>query len=80
MKEYEYFLTNLEQMFGAETSMNVDRRKISMPVILSGITEAQKLGDCGLILEYAEYLESLAAQNGLTEGIQNDSKNLDGFL
>ena len=80
MKEYEYFLTNLEQMFGAETSMNVERRKISMPVILSGITEAQKLGDCGLILEYAEYLESLAAQNGLTEVIQNDRKNLDGFL
>ena len=80
MKEYEYFLTKLEQMFGAETSMNVDRRKISMPVILSGITEAQELGDCGLILEYAEYLESLAAQSGLTEVIQNDSKNLDGFL
>ena len=80
MKEYEYFLTKLEQMFGAETSMNVERRKISMPVILSGITEAQKLGDCGLILEYAEYLESLAAQNGLTEVIQNDRKNLDGFL
>ena len=80
MKEYEYFLTNLEQMFGAETSMNVERRKISMPVILSGITEAQKLGDCGLILEYAEYLESLAAQNGLTEVIQNDRKNLDDFL
>lgn len=67
-------------MFGAETSMNVDRRKISMPVILSGITEAQALGDCGLILEYAEYLESLAAQSGLTEVIQNDRKNLDGFL
>ena len=80
MKEYEYFLTNLEQMFGAETSMNVDRRKISMPVTLSGITEAQELGDCGLILEYAEYLESLAAQSGLTEVIQNDRKNLDGFL
>lgn len=80
MKEYEYFLTKLEQMFGAETSMNVDRRKISMPVILSGITEAQALGDCGLILEYAEYLESLAAQSGLTEVIQNDRKNLDGFL
>ena len=80
MKEYEYFLTKLEQMFGAETSMNVDRRKISMPVILSGITEAQELGDCGLILEYAEYLESLAAQSGLTEVIQNDRKNLDGFL
>ena len=80
MKEYEYFLTKLEQMFGAETSMNVDRRKISMPVTLSGITEAQELGDCGLILEYAEYLESLAAQSGLTEVIQNDRKNLDGFL
>ena len=80
MQEYEYFLSKLEQMFGAETSMNVDRRKISMPVTISGITEAQKLGDCGLILEYAEYLESLAAQNGLTEVIQNDRKNLDGFL
>lgn len=80
MKEYEYFLTKLEQMFGVETSMNVDRRKISMPVTLSGITEAQELGDCGLILEYEEYLESLAAQSGLTEVIQNDRKNLDGFL
>ena len=41
---------------------------------------AQKLGDSGLILEYAEYLEALSAKNGLTEVIQDDYQTMNGFL
>lgn len=32
------------------------------------------------ILEYAEYLESLSPQNGLTEVIQDDHQTMNGFL
>ena len=40
---------------------------------------AEKLGTGGLVLDYAEYLESLAARSGGTEVIQNDRKNRDSF-
>ena len=51
-----------------------------IPVILSGIVNAEKIGESGLILEYAEYLESLAPQSGLTEVIQDDRQTMNGFL
>ena len=40
---------------------------------------AEKLGTGGLVLDYAEYLESLAARSGGLEVIQNDRKNRDSF-
>ena len=49
------------------------------PVILCGVVGAEKLGTGGLVLDYAEYLESLAARSGGTEVIQNDRKNRDSF-
>ena len=40
---------------------------------------AEKLGTSGLVLDYAEYLESLVSQSGETQVIQNDRKTMDSF-
>lgn len=62
LEEYEYYLTQLKRMFDGNSKLNVNNKIITMPVIISGIMNAQKLGDSGLILEYAEYLEALSAK------------------
>ena len=72
LEEYEYYLTQLKRMFDGNSKLNVNNKIITMPVIISGIMNAQKLGDSGLILEYAEY--------GLTEVIQDDYQTMNGFL
>ena len=80
LEEYEYYLTQLKRMFDGNSKLKVNNKIITMPVIISGIMNAQKLGDSGLILEYAEYLEALSAKNGLTEVIQDDYQTMNGFL
>ena len=80
LEEYEYYLTQLKRMFDGNSKLNVNNKIITMPVIISGIMNAQKPGDSGLILEYAEYLEALSAKNGLTEVIQDDYQTMNGFL
>ena len=80
LEEYEYYLTQLKRMFDGNSKLNVYNKIITVPVIISGIMNAQKLGDSGLILEYAEYLEALSAKNGLTEVIQDDYQTMNGFL
>lgn len=80
LEEYEYYLTQLKRIFDGNSKLNVNNKIITMPVIISGIMNAQKLGDSGLILEYAEYLEALSAKNGLTEVIQDDYQTMNGFL
>lgn len=80
LEEYEYYLTQLKRMFDGNSKLNVNNKIITMPVVISGIMNAQKLGDSGLILEYAEYLEALSAKNGLTEVIQDDYQTMNGFL
>ena len=80
LEEYEYYLTQLKRMFDGNSKLNVNNKIITVPVIISGIMNAQKHGDSGLILEYAEYLEALSAKNGLTEVIQDDYQTMNGFL
>lgn len=80
LEEYEYYLTQLKRMFDGNSKLNVNNKIITVPVIISGIMNAQKLGDSGLILEYAEYLEALSAKSGLTEVIQDDYQTMNGFL
>ena len=80
LEEYEYYLTQLKRMFDGNSKLNINNKIITVPVIISGIMNAQKLGDSGLILEYAEYLEALSAKNGLTEVIQDDYQTMNGFL
>ena len=76
LREYEACLTSLRQVFRTQPD---DEQAAPSPVILCGVVSAEKLGTGGLVLDYAEYLESLAARRGGTEVIQNDRKNRDSF-
>ena len=76
LREYEACLTSLRQVFHTQPD---DAQAAPSPVILCGVVGAEKLGTGGLVLDYAEYLESLAARSGGTEVIQNDCKNRDSF-
>ena len=80
LQEYEYYITQIKKMFETDMQLDADSSKPAMPVILSGIVYGQKLGTSGLMLEYAEYLESLSMQNGMIEVIQDDQQTMDGFL
>ena len=80
LEEYEYYFAKLKRMFDVNMVLDVEDKNITIPVIISGIINAQKLGESGLIMEYAEYLESLTPQSGLTEVIQDDHQTMNGFL
>ena len=80
LQEYEYYITQIKKMFETDMQLDADSSKPATPVILSGIVHGQKLGASGLMLEYAEYLESLSMQNGMIEVIQDDQQTMDGFL
>ena len=80
LQEYEYYITQIKKMFETDMQLDADSSKPATPVILSGIVHGQKLGTSGLMLEYAEYLESLSMQNGIIEVIQDDQQTMDGFL
>ena len=80
LQEYEYYITQIKKMFETDMQLDSDSSKPATPVILSGIVHGQKLGTSGLMLEYAEYLESLSMQNGMIEVIQDDQQTMDGFL
>ena len=80
LQEYEYYITQIKKMFETDMQVDADSSKPATPVILSGIVHGQKLGASGLMLEYAEYLESLSMQNGMIEVIQDDQQTMDGFL
>ena len=80
LPEYEYYITQIKKMFETDMQLDADSSKPATPVILSGIVHGQKLGASGLMLEYAEYLESLSMQNGMIEVIQDDQQTMDGFL
>ena len=80
LQEYEYYITQIKKMFETDMQMDADSSKPATPVIVSGIVHGQKLGASGLMLEYAEYLESLSMQNGMIEVIQDDQQTMDGFL
>ena len=80
LQEYEYYIIQIKKMFETDMQLDADSSKPATPVILSGIVHGQKLGASGLMLEYAEYLESLSMQNGMIEVIQDDQQTMDGFL
>lgn len=80
LEEYEYYLKKLKYIFEVEMKRETRLENITMPVILSGIINAQKLEDGGQVLEYAEYLEALSTQNGSTEVIEDDRQTMNGFL
>lgn len=76
LREYETCLTRLRELFHTQPD---DAQSAPTPVILCGVVNAEKLGTSGLVLDYAEYLESLVSQSGETQVIQNDRKTMDSF-
>lgn len=76
LREYETCLTRLRQLFHTQPD---DAQAAPTPVILCGVVNAEKLGTSGLVLDYAEYLESLVSRSGETQVIQNDRKTMDSF-
>ena len=80
LEEYEYYFAKLKRLFDVNKVLDVEDKNIAVPVSISGIINAQKLEESGLIMEYAEYLESLTPQSGLTEVIQDDRQTMNGFM
>ena len=80
LQECEYYITQIKKRFETDMQLDADSSKPATPVILSGIVHGQNLGTSGMMLEYAEYLESLSMQNGMIEVIQDDQQTMDGFL
>mgnify|MGYP000234818857 CR=1 FL=1 len=71
LREYEACLTSLRQVFRTQPD---DAQAAPSPVILCGVVGAEKLGTGGLVLDYAEYLESLAARRGGTESSRTTAR------
>ena len=72
LREYETCLTRLRQLFHTQPD---DAHAAPTP----GVVNAEKVGTSGLVLDYAEYLESLVSRSGETQVIQNDRKTMDSF-
>ncbi len=79
LEEYETYLSGLRELFDPERESTYRELALPSPVILAGIVNAEKLGDGGSVLDYAEYLESLSPKSGQTEVIQDDQKTMDSF-
>ncbi len=79
LEKYENYLCRLKELFDPERESEYMEISLPSPVILAGIVNAEKLGDGGSVLDYAEYLESLSPKSGTTEVIQDDQKTMDSF-
>ena len=71
LNDKQYLLRRMDELTDAQSAPT--------PVIPCGVVNAEKLGTSGLVLDYAEYLESLVSQSGETQVIQNDRKTMDSF-
>ena len=58
----------------------MSRGRISSPVIISGIFHAERFEDGGSILDYAQYLESLAPNTGFYETGRDTDRTMERFL
>lgn len=77
VREYEECLDQLEEFFGS-----LHRREnaiVEFPAILSGILNAGRLRSGEEILDYGEYLASLAPRSGPTELVQDDEQTIENF-
>lgn len=77
IREYEDCLDSLEEFFNKlhETEDGV----MEFPAIFSGIIKAGRLNSGEEILDYGEYLASLAPRSGPTELVQDDKQTLESF-
>ncbi len=79
LEEYDRLAGDLKRLFEHNASSGDARAVIASPAVLSGIVNAERLGSGSLVLDYAEYLESLSPKSGVTELVQDDRKTMLSF-
>lgn len=77
-KQFELYLGELEHLFHPDTAPS--ETSVSSPVIISGIFHAERFEDGGSILDYAQYLESLAPNTGFYETVRDTDRTMERFL
>ena len=77
-KQFELYLDELEHLFHPDTAPS--ETSVSSPVIISGIFHAERFEDGGSILDYAQYLESLAPNTGFYETVRDTDRTMERFL
>ena len=77
IKEYEDCLDSLEEFF--DRLHQTEDGVMEFPAVFSGIINAGRLNSGEEILDYGEYLASLAARSGPTELVQDDKQTLENF-
>ena len=77
-EQFELYLDELENLFHPDTAPS--ETAVSSPVIISGIFHAERFEDGGSILDYAQYLESLAPNTGFYETVRDTDKTMERFL
>ena len=77
-EQFELYLDELENLFHPDTAPS--ETSVSSPVIISEIFHAERFEDGGSILDYAQYLESLAPNTGFYETVRDTDKTMERFL
>ena len=77
-EQFELYLDELENLFHPDTAPS--ETAVSSPVIISEIFHAERFEDGGSILDYAQYLESLAPNTGFYETVRDTDKTMERFL
>ncbi len=77
IREYEECLDSLENFF--DRLHETEDAVVEFPAIFSGIINAGRLQYGEEILDYGEYLASLAPRSGPTEMVQDDRQTLESF-
>lgn len=77
-EQFELYLDELKNLFHPDTALS--ETVVYSPVIISGISHAERFEDGGSILDYAQYLESLAPNTGLNETVRDTDKTMERFL
>lgn len=75
--EYEKMREDLKVLFTSK--FEIQDRQIVPSVVISGILNAQELGDRDTLLGYVDYLSSLAPVTEKYTLIQGDEKTMEGF-
>ena len=77
LKEYKDFLSSISRFF--EEDLQESKNQGSIPAVITGILNAERLLDDATMLDYAAYLEGLSPHIEMVEIIQGDDKTLHNF-
>ena len=77
LKEYKDFLSSISHFF--EEDLMENKNQGSVPTVITGILNAERLLDDATMLDYAAYLEGLSPHIEMVEIIQGDDKTLHNF-